>query len=121
MPRRWTTGECWLCERTAVRVLWLGPVQWDGVGHAPLYACEPCLRRLEAKHLAALIRGGGSTPRRRSWARADCWLWCERIDVPTLLLGVVERAGQEAALTVCDSCIRHLEDKVRATLEYVPA
>lgn len=35
MRRRWATGECWLwCERTAARVLWLGPVQWEG-SHAP--------------------------------------------------------------------------------------
>lgn len=120
MRRRWATGECWLCERSMVRVLWLGPVQWNG-SHAPLYACEPCIRRLEAKLLAVLMRGGGPAPGRRSWVRAECWL-CERIDVPSLLLGTVGQADQEAPLHACDSCIRRLEDKVRdAHWAYVPA
>ncbi|WP_435601416.1 hypothetical protein [Streptomyces sp. C10-9-1] len=32
-------------------MIWLGPVQWDGQ-HAPFYACEPCLDRLQAQALA---------------------------------------------------------------------
>lgn len=48
----WITGDCWLgCGRTEVLVIWLGPVQWDGQ-HAPFYACEPCLDRLQAQALA---------------------------------------------------------------------
>lgn len=47
MDWQWITGDCWLgCERIAVPVIWLGPVQWDGQ-HAPFYACEPCLNRLK--------------------------------------------------------------------------
>ncbi|WP_281182472.1 hypothetical protein [Streptomyces sparsogenes] len=41
--------------------------------------------------------------------------------MPTLMLGTVERGGQEAPLTVCDACIQRLEDKVRIALAYVPA
>jgi hypothetical protein len=52
VERRWITGDCWLgCERTGVRVIWLGPVQWDGQ-HAPFYACGPCLDGLKAQALA---------------------------------------------------------------------
>ncbi|WP_325052006.1 hypothetical protein [Streptomyces triticagri] len=29
-------------------VLWLGPLQWDGQ-HAPVYACSPCLARIQAQ------------------------------------------------------------------------
>ncbi|MFH8500664.1 hypothetical protein [Streptomyces coeruleorubidus] len=46
MERQWIIGDCWLgCERTQLRVIWLGPVQWDGQ-HAPFFACEECLERL---------------------------------------------------------------------------
>ncbi|MEV5386224.1 hypothetical protein [Streptomyces sp. NPDC052721] len=56
MERLWITGDCWLgCERTGVRVLWLGPVQWDGYT-APFMACEPCLDRLMAQASAYLVR-----------------------------------------------------------------
>lgn len=49
------TGDCWLgCERTGVRVIRLGPVQWDGQ-HAPFYACELCLDRLKAQALTYLM------------------------------------------------------------------
>jgi hypothetical protein len=27
--------------------MWLGPAQSEDNGHAPFYACEPCVRRLE--------------------------------------------------------------------------
>lgn len=56
MQRKWVTGDCWLwCERTAVPVLWLGPLQWEGQ-HAPLYACEPCIHRLEQRVHAYLLQ-----------------------------------------------------------------
>jgi hypothetical protein len=115
VQRQWTNGTCWLwCERSDVVVLWLGPVQWEG-GHAPLYACQQCIRYLERKLLAWLIRGGDRPdPGRLRWARSSCWLWCQRLDVPTLRLGAVEREGQAAPLHVCNSCIRRLEDKARA-------
>ncbi|MEU3092359.1 hypothetical protein ACWCQ0_31295 [Streptomyces massasporeus] len=46
MERQWIIDDCWLgCERTQLRVIWLGPVQWDGQ-HAPFLACEECLERL---------------------------------------------------------------------------
>ncbi|WTJ12278.1 hypothetical protein OID55_18625 [Streptomyces sp. NBC_00715] len=51
MEWRWITGDCWLgCMRTAVPVIWLGPLQWDGQ-RAPVYVCEPCLDRLKAQAL----------------------------------------------------------------------
>lgn len=123
MGRRWTSGECWLwCERIAVLVLWLGPVLWEG-GYVPLHACERCIRRLESKARGALIRGGAPSlaPERQRWAPGECWLWCECVDLPTLLLGTVERAGCQVPLYACDSCIWRLEDKVRSALPYVPA
>ncbi|CAM5475699.1 hypothetical protein GCM10010345_12210 [Streptomyces canarius] len=49
MERSWVIGDCWLgCERTGVRVLWLGPVQWDGYS-APFMSCASCLARLMAQ------------------------------------------------------------------------
>ncbi|MFI0769232.1 hypothetical protein ACH4TQ_30730 [Streptomyces sp. NPDC021218] len=117
MQCRWTNGSCWLwCERSEVLVLWLGPVQWEG-GHAPLYACRQCLRYLETKLLASLVGGGDrAAPGRLRWARSACWLWCEQLDVPTLRVGVVERADQAAPLHVCASCMTRLEHKVRTYL-----
>lgn len=47
--QHWEIGSCWLyCERDHVPVMWLGAAQWLGQ-HAPIYACEPCVRRLHAK------------------------------------------------------------------------
>ncbi|MEU4898624.1 hypothetical protein AB0B12_39400 [Streptomyces sp. NPDC044780] len=124
MRRRWALGECWLwCERTAVPVLWLGPVIWVG-GNAPLLACERCIRHLERKTQDALTRGADPTPTERQgrwWAPGECWLWCRRTDLPTLLLGTVENADHQVPLYSCDPCIQRLEDKVRAALPYVPA
>ncbi|WP_019548648.1 hypothetical protein [Streptomyces sulphureus] len=49
MQRQWIEGgECWRCDRAGVPVLWLGPVQTDA-GTAPFYACDPCVRRIEAR------------------------------------------------------------------------
>lgn len=45
----WIGGECWLCDGSGLPVIWLGPVQSQHHGQAPLYACEPCIRRLEAR------------------------------------------------------------------------
>lgn len=61
--QHWITGECWLyCGRAHVPVMWLGSVQWLGQ-HAPLYACAPCVRSLNARVRAHLYtkdhhRGG---------------------------------------------------------------
>ncbi|GHF77966.1 hypothetical protein GCM10017667_01650 [Streptomyces filamentosus] len=47
-PRqKWVTGQCWRCDGTGLQVLWLGPALSEVHGYAPLYACEPCTRRLE--------------------------------------------------------------------------
>ena len=52
MEWRWITGDCWLgCMRTAVPVIWLGPLQRDGQ-HDPVYVCQPCLDSLKAQALA---------------------------------------------------------------------
>ncbi|MEE4599155.1 hypothetical protein V2J94_46370 [Streptomyces sp. DSM 41524] len=123
MRRQWTTGNCWLwCERAELPVLWLGPVLWEG-GNAPLHACEGCIRRLESKIRSVLIRGASPppTPERCQPAPGDCWLWCQRIALPTLLLGTAQSAGHQAPLYSCEPCIYRLEDKVRAALPYVPA
>ncbi|WP_435193287.1 hypothetical protein [Streptomyces sp. NRRL F-5630] len=48
MKTTWAHGFCWRCEAEDVPVLWLGPVQSDREGTAPLYCCEPCIQRLEA-------------------------------------------------------------------------
>ncbi|MFF5668766.1 hypothetical protein ACFY8S_01295 [Streptomyces hygroscopicus] len=122
MQRRWALGECWLwCERTAVPVLWLGPALWEG-GNAPIHACSWCIRHLESRVRGVLTRGADPAPApgRRRWAPGACWLWCQRIALPTLLLGTVEHAGHQVPLYGCDACIQRLEDKVRAALPYVP-
>ncbi|MFG2225406.1 hypothetical protein [Streptomyces sp. NPDC048644] len=118
MDRQWTTGDCWLwCQRTGVQVLWLGPVQWDGQ-HAALHACEACIHHVENKLRAWHLRGGasghGPLPGRRRWADADCWR-CSRL-VPTLWVGVVERATATAPLHLCEPCIQELEAKVQNAL-----
>ncbi|MDT0409072.1 MULTISPECIES: hypothetical protein [Streptomyces] len=56
MKTTWVFGFCWRCEAEDVPVLWLGPVQSDREGVAPLYCCDPCIRRLEA--LVALHHDG---------------------------------------------------------------
>ncbi|WP_185303032.1 hypothetical protein [Streptomyces finlayi] len=40
-------GLCWRCDDADVAVMWLGPVQRQDHGHAPMHACEPCVQRLE--------------------------------------------------------------------------
>ncbi|OEV13158.1 hypothetical protein AN218_04950 [Streptomyces nanshensis] len=48
MHRVWQDGECWLCDADDRPVLWIGPVQTD-TGTAPMFACKPCIRRLEER------------------------------------------------------------------------
>lgn len=47
MTHQWITGTCWRCEAVNVWVLYLGAVQ-TGTTTGPFYACEACIRRLEA-------------------------------------------------------------------------
>lgn len=52
--QHWEIGSCRLyCERDHVPVMWVGAVQWLGQ-HAPIMACDPCVRRLNAKLRAHL-------------------------------------------------------------------
>lgn len=44
--RGWVTGMCWLCRRTEVPVIWLGPVSSSGM-QAPLHGCEECTAELD--------------------------------------------------------------------------
>ncbi|WNE99671.1 hypothetical protein PS467_32250 [Streptomyces luomodiensis] len=94
-------------------------------GNAPLHACERCIRHLEHRDQdAALTRDADPTRaewRGRRWAPGECWLWCQRVDRPTLLLGTVEHADHQVSLYSCNLCIERLEDKVRVALPYVPA
>ena len=58
---RWVTGRCWLyCQRQGAEVTWIGPVHHDGT-HAPMYACDPCLRIL-AGLVHAHTAAGDRTP-----------------------------------------------------------
>lgn len=42
----WVVGRCWLyCLRPDTVVTWIGPAHHGGA-HAPMYACDPCLRVL---------------------------------------------------------------------------
>lgn len=47
--RCWVIDECWMCDAEGVPVLWLGPLHSHLYGTAPFHACEPCIRRLEAR------------------------------------------------------------------------
>ncbi|WP_233221087.1 hypothetical protein [Streptomyces carminius] len=99
----WVTGDCWLwCGRTGTAVTWLGPVISWGT-HAPLYACEDCIRRLEEQ-----VR---TPPAHRT---AACWLWCGREGVPVTLLAEVEHQDGTAVFHACDECIGRLKQRVLA-------
>lgn len=49
----WNLGECWLCDDNGVKpVAWVGPVVThteNGPQRAPLYACSPCLARIDRR------------------------------------------------------------------------
>lgn len=113
MRREWIVDECWLwCGQATALVLWLGPVKSLGQW-APLYACEPCLSRLDDKASAHLVsRSRRTAGFQRRWITGECWLWCERIRVPVLWLGDVEREDVSAPLHACEGCIRWLEAKL---------
>lgn len=38
----WQVGLCWLCRRDEQRVLFIGPVEVNGLA-APGFACEDCI------------------------------------------------------------------------------
>ncbi|NSC22351.1 hypothetical protein FM076_14615 [Streptomyces albus subsp. chlorinus] len=59
--RQWVTGECWMRDAVDVPVLWFGPVHSHAHGTVPFYACEPCIRRLEARASASNARRYGLT------------------------------------------------------------
>lgn len=41
MHRPLILGFCFLCRTDGLMVVWIGPVETDGM-QAPVYACEPC-------------------------------------------------------------------------------
>ncbi|WP_326734872.1 hypothetical protein [Streptomyces sp. NBC_01022] len=53
---RLVIGLCWRCSADDVPDAWLGPVQSQEHGqHAPIHACEPCMRRMEAPGCQAVL------------------------------------------------------------------
>ncbi|GAA2392581.1 hypothetical protein GCM10010420_16460 [Streptomyces glaucosporus] len=97
----WVLGDCWLwCRRTGTAVTWLGPVTSWGT-HAPLYACEECIRRLEEQ-----VR---SSPVHQDTA---CWLWCGRDDVPLALLAEVQHEDGTTFFYACGECVGRLRRMV---------
>ncbi|MTE22207.1 hypothetical protein F0L17_24525 [Streptomyces sp. TRM43335] len=101
---RWVVGDCWLwCERIGTAVTWLGPVISWGT-HAPLYACDDCIGRLEEQ-----VREAASTHR-----NAACWLWCGRGDVPLVPLAEVGHRGGTTVFHACEECVDRVKQRVLA-------
>ncbi|HEX5569340.1 MAG TPA: hypothetical protein VFY14_20885 [Streptomyces sp.] len=101
----WVVGDCWLwCRRTGTAVTWLGPVISWGT-HAPLYACEDCISRLEEQ-----VR---TSPAHQD---ASCWLWCRRGGVPVTPLAEVECRGRTTVFYACEDCIGLLKHRVLSTV-----
>ncbi|GAA2268862.1 hypothetical protein GCM10010145_50770 [Streptomyces ruber] len=51
----WVDGFCWLyCGQRWTRVLWIGPASVAGA-QAPMYACGPCVRELQARVWESLL------------------------------------------------------------------
>ncbi|MDG9705992.1 hypothetical protein [Streptomyces sp. DH37] len=97
----WVVGDCWLwCLRTGTAVTWLGPVISWGT-HAPLYACEDCIGRLE-EQVAGPSAGQDGV----------CWLWCGREGVPLTPLAEVEYRGRTTVFSACGDCIGRLKQRV---------
>ncbi|MGK5447235.1 hypothetical protein [Streptomyces radiopugnans] len=100
----WVVGDCWLwCLRSGTAVTWLGPVVSWGT-HAPLYACEDCISRLEEQVRSPSPSGQGSV----------CWLWCGRGDVPLNPLAEVGYRGRTTVFSACEDCVARLKQKVLA-------
>ncbi len=47
------------------------------------------------------------------WITGECWLYCERTDVPVMWLGPAQWLGYCAPLHACAPCVRRLNAKVR--------
>ncbi|SFK18092.1 hypothetical protein [Streptomyces pini] len=100
----WVVGDCWLwCLRSGTAVTWLGPVVSWGT-HAPLYACEDCISRLEEQMESPSPAGRGSA----------CWLWCGRGDVPLSPLAEVGHRGRTTVFSACEDCVARLKQRVLA-------
>lgn len=57
---QWVDGYCWLyCGQQWTRVLWIGPVSVAGA-RAPMYACGPCIRKLQDQVWQSLLLSDGS-------------------------------------------------------------
>ncbi|MFH0241074.1 hypothetical protein ACGRHY_01215 [Streptomyces sp. HK10] len=100
----WVVGDCWLwCLRGGTAVTWLGPVVSWGT-HAPLYACEDCISRLEEQVESPAPAGRDSV----------CWLWCGRDDVPLSPLAEVGYRGRTTVFSACEDCVARLKQRVLA-------
>lgn len=100
----WVVGDCWLwCLRSGTAVTWLGPVVSWGT-HAPLYACEDCIGRLEEQVESPSPAGRASV----------CWLWCGRGDVPLSPLAEVGYRGRTTVFSACEDCVARLKQRVLA-------
>ncbi|MFP8963019.1 hypothetical protein ACLIYP_21030 [Streptomyces nanhaiensis] len=104
----WVVGDCWLwCLRSGTAVTWLGPVVSWGT-HAPLYACEDCISRLE-EQVEEQVRSPSPAGR-----GSVCWLWCGRGGVPLNPLAEVGYRGRTAVFSACEDCVARLKQKVLA-------
>ncbi|MER6160795.1 hypothetical protein ABT147_35590 [Streptomyces sp. NPDC001868] len=50
----------------------------------------------------------------RQWVTGDCWLGCERTDLPVIWLGPVQWDGQHAPLMSCEPCLNRLKVQAHA-------
>ncbi|MEU5148446.1 hypothetical protein AB0G42_14775 [Streptomyces yangpuensis] len=68
---RWEDGRCWLyCGQQRTRVLWIGPVSVAGA-QAPMYACGPCIQKLQEQVWEALLLGDEPTHQAQPAPRPD--------------------------------------------------
>ncbi|MEU0058487.1 hypothetical protein [Streptomyces sp. NPDC006334] len=51
----------------------------------------------------------------QQWVTGDCWLGCERTDLPVVWLGPVMWDGQHAPFYACNDCLERL---MRQALAY---
>ncbi|MCF6523782.1 hypothetical protein [Streptomyces sp. JJ36] len=55
-------------------------------------------------------------PDGQTWLVGECWLYCERQDVPVTWVGPAQWLGQHAPVYACAPCLQRLTAKVRAYL-----